>query len=326
MPTANLHLRDRSESVEAHAAWRAPSLLVLLTLAALLLAGLGLLTACGGAGTADDGVAVRVNGSPVTEDQVETARAEARLSGSTDDRETALEEAIRRELVRQEATRLKVTVGEDDLEERLDQVRDRAGGADALAAALEQVEMSQAQLSAAAEYGLLRESVGDAKYPDLAATDEKTAAFYEKHREDLFTHPASVKLSSIQVPTRWLAENALAELREGVSFELTARKYSRDPDSKANGGRLGWILESTLPAPLVKAVREMEVGETSAPVGANGGWYVLRLQDRREERVTPFAEVRRDLQDQLTGRLRLDELDEWLEQARSRAIVERVAG
>lgn len=296
-------------------------------LVALLAAGvLGAgLTACGGTGEDDAGVLARVNGTPVTQADVDGVRAEARLAGEDDEAQAALDEAIGRELVRQEAERLGLAVDDEAVEARLAAVAARLGGDEALSEALAAARMSAEQLRRGTAYGLLREALRDARFGDLEVSDAAVRAFYRRNVAALFTEPEAARLGSIFVRTRPLAEKLVAEIRAGEAFDRLARQYSRDPEAKTNGGMLGWIAVATLPDPLQAAVAELDTGAVSGPVEGPGGWFVLKLYDRRPEQVTPFADVEDQLRLQLARRKRMRALDRWIEDERGRADVEVLA-
>jgi parvulin-like peptidyl-prolyl isomerase len=290
-------------------------------LAVALAAGLA---ACGGSDGGGDGPAAlaQVNGVPVTQGQVDDVRAEGRLAGDEKDAAAALEEAILREVLRQEAERLGVAVDEAAIDARVADVAERLGGDEALAQALETAAMSPEQLRRGAEHGLLREAVRERRFDDLTVTDAAVRSFYREHRDDLFTEPAAVRLSSILVRVEDVADEVLAKLAEGAAFAELARIYSRDAESKDDGGMLGWITEASLPAPLAAAARELQRGEISDPVGGPGGWYVLKLHDRRAATTRPFAAVEDGLRAELDLRKQVRALDAWIAAARERASVE----
>jgi len=304
-------------------------LLVVLSLlaAALLTASL---TACGDEGGAAapsaspaGDVLAWVEGEPVTQADVDLVLAEARLAGETGDEEAALEEAIARVLVRREAERLGVAVGDAALEARLGEIRDRLGGEDALAARLQTAAMTREQLRRGAEYGLLRERLRDRKFADRRASDEDVRRFYDENRDTLFTEPAAVRLGSILFRGENAAKGVWAKLRAGRAFDEMARRYSMDPESKANGGMLGWVTVSSLPDPLAAALRGLEPGEVSEVTEGPGGWYVLKLYDRRAAQTRTFAEVEGDVRLELDRQRRLEALEGWLERERERVRIER---
>lgn len=300
----------------------------------LLLVALGLslaaatLAACGGSGgaspsssPASDPVVVTVNGRPVRRSAMDAVRAEFRLGGSSDTAAKAVKEAIVRELVRQEAERLGVVADPADVLRRRTAMAGELGGEAGLEAALKRLPMRDVELQRDLEDGVLREALQDVKYPRLAATRKTARAYYERHLGDLFVRPASVHLGAILVHAEPIAENALARLRSGRPFEEVARQFTIDPEAKANGGDLGWVLRSSLPAPLRKAAAGTKPGTVSKPFAGPGGWYVLKVVAERPARVTPFAAVKRRLIEELTRRERFKALDAWLASARSKATV-----
>ncbi len=120
------------------------------------------------------------------------------------------------------------------------------------------------------------------------------------------------------------ANGVAGQLRAGKSFEKMARTYSMDPETKQNDGMMGWVQVSSLPEPLARAAEGLKRGEVSGVVQGPGGWFVLKLYDRREARTRTFAEVEGELRIELDRRERLQALEGWLERERERVQVERV--
>jgi parvulin-like peptidyl-prolyl isomerase len=286
----------------------------------------GTLIACGGSGggrpsssPSADPVVVTVDGRPVRRSAVDAVRAEFRLGGNSDTETKALKEAIARELVRQEADRLGVVAAPADVRARRKTMAAQLGGEAGLVAALKRVPMTDVQLQRDLEDGVLREALQNAKYPQLSATRKAARAYYEHHLRQQFARPASLHLGAIQVPAERIAESALARLRAGRPFAEVARQFTTDPEAKANDGDLGWVLASSLPAPLRKAAAATKPGAVSKPVRGPGGWYVLKVVARRPVRVTPLAAVERRLITELSSQMRFKALTGWLAAARNKA-------
>ena len=288
------------------------------------------LAACGNGGGRDgasgspDAVVARVDGRAVHQSAVDLARAEARFAGVDDDAGKALDTAIDRELVRAEAQRLGLAADEAEVESRVAAVSARLGGDAALKSALEKAAMSAAQFRGSLRVGVLRDAVKDARFPQLKAGPGAARRFYERRRADLFTESAAVKLGEIVVRNDGIAGNAIKRLRQGHPFAEVSRQFSIDPEIKAAGGMLGWVDPRSLPVPLGKAVARLRVGQISAPVAGPGGTWVFKVLARRPQRVTPFASVRAQIEDGLTGRRRSAALDKWLATARKHALIERL--
>ena len=264
-----------------------------------------------------------VEGEPITQADVDLVRAEARLAGTSDEPEAALEEAIGRALLRREAERLGLAVDDAAVEARLDEIRERLGGEETLAARLQTAAMTREQFRLGAEYGLLRERLRDHKFAEHRVSDKALRRFYDENRDKVFTEPAAVKLGSILFRGENAAKGVAGKLRAGKSFEDMARTYSADPESAQNGGMLGWIQVSSLPEPLAHAAEGLKRGEVSEVFQGPGGWYVLKLYERRAAETKTFAEVKGDLRLELDRRERLQALEGWLERERERVRVER---
>ncbi|HEX5643071.1 MAG TPA: peptidyl-prolyl cis-trans isomerase [Thermoleophilia bacterium] len=292
------------------------------------LTGAGALAACGDGGDAaspsasPDPVVLRVDGRPIRQSAIDALRAEFRLGGTEDTEARALEEAVRREVVRREAERLEVGADAGEVTARRARLVSQLGGEEALTAALAKVPITDAQLRSGLRDGVLREAVQDAKYGSLVATDAQARAYYDENRAS-FRREASAHLEMIQVRAERIGESALRRLGEGRPFDEVARQFSTDPESKAAGGDMGTVTLASLPAVLRRAVFAARPGEVTGPVEGPGGWYLIRVSELQRAGVAPFADVRPDILEELTRSRRYEALEAWLDAAREKASVER---
>jgi parvulin-like peptidyl-prolyl isomerase len=299
----------------------------LAALALILLATAGCGSAGGDAAAGTDGspvadaVVATVDGREVRAHEVLQVRAERRFMGETDDAERALDEAVERHLMRREAERLGAAADEAEIGRRMTELESSSGGAAALDGLLEQAGMSREQLRQSVTDGVLREALRDAKYTGVEASAREVAGYYRRNRARLFTRPASVRLGAIQVRTKMVAENAIGRLREGRPFDEVARQFSIDPEARSTGGEMGWVLTSSLPSALRRAVAGAGEGVIRRPVGSGNSWYVLNVEGRRAARVMTLEEVRDRLTTELTQLKRSKALQRWLRAARERATV-----
>jgi parvulin-like peptidyl-prolyl isomerase len=298
-----------------------------LSAAALLLLSVG---GCGGNGDGDtrpssapvdDGIVATVDGSQVRAGEALLVRAERRLMGEDEAASTALDEAIERALMRREAERLGVRADEGSVAERLAELESTFGGAAALDDVLRRAGMSRSQLRQSVTDGVLREALRDAKFSGTRVTGRALETYYRRNLDRLFTRPASTHLGAIQVRTDKVAENAIDRLAQGRPFTEVARQFSMDPESRDNGGDLGWVLTSSLPPAVRKAVETSRPGLITRPVGGGTMWYVLNVLGVRRAQVTPLDEVRSRLAAQLTRVKRAKALERWLDQAREQATI-----
>jgi parvulin-like peptidyl-prolyl isomerase len=302
--------------------------LALLTL--LLLTGASAGAGCGGDGGAlaasispsPDPVVLVVDGRPVRQSAIDAIRAEFRLSGTPSGEPRVEREAVRRELVRREAERLGVKADPAEVTARRAAMVDELGGEHALAAALEHLSMTDAQLVQGLEDSVLREALRDRKYSRLAATRAAAKSYYDRH-PDLFRRPGSAHLGMIKVAAERIAKSALDRLRSGHPFAEVARQFSNDLEAKANGGDMGWLVTDSLPPGVRQAVVALKPGQVSEPVAGPGGWYIVKTVAARPARVVPFAAVEDRLRKEITRLRRSAALEAWLDAARDKASVTR---
>lgn len=118
---------------------------------------------------------------------------------------------------------------------------------------------------------------------------------------------------------RALAEEIGAELRAGADFAELAADRSADPGSREQGGDLGFFNRegqaaggATYPPELVETAFALEPGEISDPIRTQFGWHIIEVTDTE----VPSRE------DQL-AEARATALDEWIEEQRAAATIQR---
>ncbi|RKZ83542.1 MAG: peptidylprolyl isomerase, partial [Candidatus Parabeggiatoa sp. nov. 3] len=91
------------------------------------------------------------------------------------------------------------------------------------------------------------------------------------------------------------AQEVLAKIRAGESFEELAKEFSDDPGSKRKGGDLGWFGPGTMVKPFEDAVKTLKMGEVSELVKTQFGFHIIRLDDAIPEVTKTFAQMREQL-------------------------------
>ena len=101
-----------------------------------------------------------------------------------------------------------------------------------------------------------------------------------------------------------LAEQILAELKAGASFESLVEKYSDDKGSKEQGGRFDrWLQVNTqkVEPHYLEGVFTIEApGDYSDVVASRFGFHIIRLDEIREKHHRPFDEVEPAIVEELT--------------------------
>jgi peptidyl-prolyl cis-trans isomerase SurA len=120
-----------------------------------------------------------------------------------------------------------------------------------------------------------------------------------------------------------LADSLIAVIQGGQDFAEIAKAYSRDDDSRAQGGELGWFALQNMPEGFAEAVSGWTTpGEVRGPVKSRFGVHILKLLDYQPGKVLTLEEDFDRIKDlarqDKTGRM----VDEWIADLKSRTFIE----
>lgn len=166
----------------------------------------------------------------------------------------------------------------------------------------------------------------------MGLTEKEKREAYEKNKE-YFTQPGEVTLSRIFIATGKDPEQSLLRAKDvvtqarggAVEFAVLAEKFSEDELGKKQKGKLGAALKITELAPEVKAaVENAPVGAVSDPVKLENGYYIFRVDERKEPKMLPFEDeaVQQKLGNFLVGQQSEKQIDAYLAKLRDDAFIE----
>lgn len=181
---------------------------------------------------------------------------------------------------------------------------------------LDESDEARRRIAAAQEvilYNILIETV-----LDEVITEDALRRLYEEQSK-LLRLGDEVRARHIVVATVEEAEALVGEINAGANMAELALERSLDPDTRLEGGDLGFFTREEMIAPIVRAAFATTVGQVARPFRTELGWHVLRVEDRRAEQPPTFEEMRPDLVRFLTYQ-ELERLSDVLE---SRADVVR---
>jgi len=138
-------------------------------------------------------------------------------------------------------------------------------------------------------------------------SEEESKKYYDEHME-YYEKKESLIASHILVDSEEKAEDIIAEIEKGLSFEEAAGKYSSCP-SKDVGGALGEFTRGQMVPEFEEAAFEMEEKEISKPVKTQFGYHIIKLIEKRPEGQMAFEEVKDQISEQV---LRLKQQDRYL--------------
>ncbi len=96
----------------------------------------------------------------------------------------------------------------------------------------------------------------------------------------------------ILVKTKPDADALMKALQGGAQFEVVAMEKSTDQATRFNGGDMGYISTDIMPQAYKDVLSTAKAGDTVGPVQTEGGWAILRVEDRRPEQMPTLEDER----------------------------------
>jgi peptidyl-prolyl cis-trans isomerase SurA len=270
---------------------------------------LALFSGCGK--KAEKGVAIIVDGYPITSNQVLEAAEMLRQSiiaafpekaveGVTSDLLAgAAQQLVANHLMIEEAKSRGITADAKMVDSVYESIKGRLP--DEAAFQRELIKMGETESSFRKQIsdGILLESLVKKILAGVRQIDtSECRAFYEKNK-DKYIGAGRVRASQIFLPVSDSTKRdeilaKIAAIREkalsGNNFEALAEKHSKGPGSDAKGD-IGWFKKGDLRPDLEKPLFALKKDEVSEVITTNAGLHLLKKTDEEAEKQLPYEEV-----------------------------------
>ena len=150
-----------------------------------------------------------------------------------------------------------------------------------------------------------------------AVTDQDVQRLYNEQLR-LARSSEEYRLRLILSRTKPEADAVVGVLAQGAGFEAVATERSIDEATRFSGGDLGYSTLDVLPQAYADALRDKPAGAVVGPFETEGGWAVLKIEDRRKENPPTLEQARPQIVRYLTS----EGVRQLLEQLRGKAQVE----
>ncbi len=141
---------------------------------------------------------------------------------------------------------------------------------------------------------IIRELQGK-KFKGVQVSRNEVQTFYQTLKDSLPEKKPTVKLRHILLQikpgesSRRLALNRIREIQKkllsGIPFEELAAQYSEDTGTAIRGGNLGFVDRGTLFQSFEDTAFRLEPGQVSDPVETPLGFHLIKLEEKRGEKV-----------------------------------------
>jgi parvulin-like peptidyl-prolyl isomerase len=224
----------------------------------------------------------------------------------------AVQYLVQQEKYRQAADELDIKIEEKEVNARLQQVKKQYFGASQkeYEKNLKAQGLTEAQVRSEIENQLISEKIYEKITEEVKVTDSDIQDHYEKNKKD-YKVPASREVRHILVTGKTLADRLHTQIEGGGNFAALAKQHSKDPGSKANGGKLTVRKGETVP-PFDKAAFELKKGALSQPIKTTYGWHIIEpLSDVKAPSTTPLKDVKEQIRQQLLQERRQKAVADW---------------
>jgi len=164
-------------------------------------------------------------------------------------------------------------------------------------------------------------------YRSLVLDESEVVQYYKEHPKE-FTVPTEFKVHAIYLATEGRSPQALEALKAEISGKLKAggafpdvAAALSDPPVREAKGDLGTFKKGELDKTLEDALDKMKSNETSLWVSAKAGWYLLRLDEKRETYLRTFDEARAEVQNKLMAEKQQKKAAEYLNNLKEQSYI-----
>ncbi len=268
------------------------------------------LAACSTA-SATGGDVASVNGQKISRTDFDK-KLEAGPAGKS-----VLTQLVQQSLVDQYASDNKITVSDDEIAKKEDQIKQKYPPGQ-----FEQV-LKQQGLSETDVHNILRQTVVIEKAvdPQMKVSDSDVKAYFDKNHA-LLDKPEQVRARHILVADEKTAQEVEAKLKSGGDFAALAKQYSTDPSSKDKGGELGFFGKGQMVPSFQAAAFAAAVGTITAPVKSPFGYHVIQVEEKKPATKATMAGAHDQIVAQLKQQQQSQQIPVFLQQLKSKAKIE----
>jgi len=234
-------------------------------------------------------------------------------------KEEALSRLIEERVMLQRARALLITVGEAELDARIEEIKkDYAEGSFNALFSNDAMNFSVWR-KALLKRMLLEKVVAADVNAKIQVTDAEAESYYKANRKH-YAADRRVRAAQIVVRDRDRAEAILKRLKAGEEFDKVAREVSIGPEA-ARGGDLGFFEQGVMPEAFDRLVFSLPVGKLSGVVQSPYGFHIFKVLGREKGGRRKFAEAKDRVIADLRKLKEAEAYERWLEGLKGRASV-----
>jgi parvulin-like peptidyl-prolyl isomerase len=245
---------------------------------------------------------------------------------------------------RQEADKLGISISQKQIDDRLKQVIKQyfGGNQKKYEQQLKKQGLTQSQVEQDIKDQLISQALFDKVTSDVKVTPQDVTNYYNTHKQQ-YTQPESRTVRHILISVcgpnapggqkclsdakaKALADQLYNRIKGGADFAALAKKYSNDPGSASQGGKLTITRGQTVPT-FDQTAFLLGVGTVSHPVKTQYGYHIIEpISQTKPAHQTPLSQVRSAIEQQLVQSKKQQAMATWVKDVQKNLKVTYAAG
>ncbi len=241
----------------------------------------------------------------------------------------ALKSLIDKTLLYQFALSKNITVDDDEVDDVIEKLHEAYGSKKTFEKGLKQLGFTPDTFKKAVHKDEILKKLYK-KEIEVSLSDNEIKEYYEKNKFK-FKEPEKIKVRLIYVrndPTdpkgkqkaKKSIDEAFKKLKEGSDFADIAAEYSTAM-SRIKGGDMGYLHRGRLDPAVEKQAFSMDTNSTSEIIEDTIGYFIVRVEDKKEPNQLSLKTVKDGLKKDLKKRLEDERKDTLLEKLMSTAVI-----
>ncbi len=285
-------------------------------------------------------IVAEVNKVSIPLTRLESERQIAHIEGTALDPEarrrldrSILDRLIEREVLLQEADKLKVEIPDEEIKKTVVEFRKQFPEEQDYQNYLKQFGVDEPKLKEGVRADFrVRRLLEQEVFSTLSVSEETLRREYERRKEALgepeevrarhifFRIPKNAEQTAVAALLAQAEDVRTQVLSDPTKFASLAKKYSDGP-AQRSGGELGYFTRAQMPKAFSEAAFSLKIGEVSPVVQTETGLHLIMLEARRGGKSRTFEELRGPLGAELLAELKRKALEQYLRELRSRSKV-----
>jgi parvulin-like peptidyl-prolyl isomerase len=314
--------------------------------AAFICAVLFLLTVLSGVlvqpADADNKILVVVNDDVITEEDLSVGLNQIisdlqkeysgnELKAKTEEaRKEYLNQMIEDKLILQEAKRRGVIVDESEIEDRFKEVKSKFPSEEVFYSEVQKAGLSTEVLKKRYKDNIMMGRLVSHEVKDkVVVTPFEIEQYYKEHSQELIS-PEAVHIRTIMLRyegkesealTKQKADDIMRLIKEGRDFGELAKLYSQGIRSE-EGGDFGFVEKGQMREDFDNVIFSLKEGEVSAPLKTDTGYFIFKVEEKRQSKPLSMAEARDDIENTIYRQKAQKRYEEWMAKLKRDAFIQ----